>query len=833
MIFLGGNKKKNVLRLKMVSFLVPVLLLFGKVKTAHAVVPLVGYGLWAAGGAVAAYFGSEAAGNIVVYAFKWLLYGIFTMFGWLASLAISIFEWAIDPNDVILLFNNPGVYESWKFVRDFFNLFFILILLYIAFTVVFQINKDFKKTILSLVLAALYINFSFPVSRALIDMTNVPMYFFANQMMARSAAQGTGILGGVMTASHIAGILIPGAEKGGDFETSEVSVSRLLMAIVFMFIFSITLLVLSIMFVIRLVALVILVIFSSVGFAASIIPGMSSYSKQWWDNFWKYALFGPAAMLMILVATRFFASMGNDSGALMQSMKAVTVNNVVASEQTFFASMALFTIPIIMLWFAMGLAQKMSIAGASTVVGLGQKVAKWVGKQATLTPAAFLGRKYEKFMTTRKGKVGAVTKWLAPTAAYKGWEKWRERSHELDHKPVEQAGAKISDEMAVAYSTTLGRLPIIGSKDHTDHAFKNFSANAAKERKEISDISTNSDYVIHELINAIKAEDDDKVVGALQILASNNDLNDMMHVMERIQDETGVNLGKVTEENPTGRASSEMSSENAKEVLKNMMKHAGLNDEMAAKNMLNISNTAIAAGNVGMAGSAKLGDDGKFRITTDEEQAQIAAAKLQNLETQARQRTLHHNAIFKEKGKFNKVKDASGNLVDEEVEMMGEDGKPKKVRVAHYGGINDLAGEAVLGTITAADLRESHRSRDDLKREIAIRMEVIREGSGGKDLEGNIVPPEEVEKLKKEMEDAMEKNPNLKHYFKLLYAYQTGVHYDSQSPADKDGKEIKPKEGQEAKAAPAAAPAETPAEKHARDKAEAKAKADARNNRGR
>ncbi|HCJ45323.1 MAG: hypothetical protein COZ27_01525 [Candidatus Moranbacteria bacterium CG_4_10_14_3_um_filter_41_65] len=308
-----------------------------------------------------------------------ILYGIFVMFGIFASLAITIFEWAIKPESIQELMNNPGVYESWKFIRDFFNLFFILILLYTAFSVIFQIEKNFKKTLLSLVLAALFINFSFPVSRALIDMTNVPMYFFANQMMAREGGN-TDLFGQVMSATALETKLLP--------KKDESDVSRILMAIVFLFIFSVTLLVLSVMFVIRLVVLVVLVMFSSVGFAASIIPKLDTYGKMWWENFWKYAFFGPAAMLMLLMSVRVFSSLGagtaGTSSKLIQGMQ--TVAGTTSIEPSFYASMLLFTIPIIMLWVAMGLAQKMSIAGAGSVVGKGQAFSKWMGKKAYNNP---------------------------------------------------------------------------------------------------------------------------------------------------------------------------------------------------------------------------------------------------------------------------------------------------------------------------------------------------------------------------------------------------------------------------------------------------------------
>jgi hypothetical protein len=699
-------------------------------------------------------------GDAVEAGFKLLLYGVFVFFGYLTSVAVTLFGWAINPDYIsgnAGLLNGGSIYRMWQFIRDFFNLFFILVLLYIAFTVVFQINKDFKKAILSLVLAALFVNFSFPVSRFLIDATNVPMYFFANQMLSDPSKPGESF-GTALKASQLQGILVPGSQ-GARFEfLGTTTVSQLLTGVVFLFLFSITLLVLAILFIIRLMVLVILVIFSSVGFVASIIPGMGQYSKMWWDNFWKYALFGPAAMLMLLIATRFFAEISQDQ--TFSTVKTVATQASTANDLGLIASMAMFSIPIIMLWMAMGLAQKMSIVGASSVVGLGQKVSKWVGKQATLTPVAFLGRKYEKLMTTRSGKVGAVTKWLAPTAVYKGWEKWREHSHEKDRSPVEQAGAGIADELGAYW-------PITPFREHTDHAFKNYSAQIAKEQKEISSISTNSDFVIHELIDAIKAGDDEKTIGAIQILGAQNDFNDMMHAMSRIQHETGKQFGK----DGKSLASNDMSSENAKEAIKQMMLQTGTSPELAAKAMLNISNTAIAAGNVGMAGAARF--NGKeFVISSEEDQANVAAFKLQNLETQARQRTLHHNAIFKEEGE---------DKLETIVVGKDESGKDIEMKVS-VGDINGKVGQAVLGTITKSDKSESKRSRDDLKREISNRMLVLKYGTA-----------EQKAKLSG-MKKIMDENENVNEYFKEMFEHYTGNKYDggATSPEKKDKKDTPP-----------------------------------------
>lgn len=331
---------------------------------------------------------ADAAGSAVSNVFKGLLLGIFLAIGSLTSVAITMFEWAIKPENISGpsgLLNSSSVYDMWKFVRDFFNLFFILTLLYTAFTIVFQVAKDYKKTLLSLVLAALFVNFSFPITRVLIDVTNVPMYYFINEIAA-SNQKGGGALGSILSASQLKGILIPGAENGGTSLSNlpNITVSRLLLAIVFIFIFTVSLLVLAVMFVVRLVALVMLLIFSSVGFAASVIPGMESYGSKWWDNLSKYALFGPAAALMLFISTRFFQEIAkNDtSNQFFQSgLSSSTTNDV-----GFIASMAMFAIPIIMLWMAIGMASSMSIVGAGAVVGLGQSVIKGAGKRLYNNP---------------------------------------------------------------------------------------------------------------------------------------------------------------------------------------------------------------------------------------------------------------------------------------------------------------------------------------------------------------------------------------------------------------------------------------------------------------
>lgn len=405
------NKKQNRVVFALALFLFSSGIFFLLPGTVHA-------DAW---GAVKEVVGGAIGGvldSTVGLALRGLLYAVFVLLGWFTSVAVTLFEWCINPDYISGnggLLNKQSVYANWKFIRDFFNLFFILTLLYTAFTIVFQVAKNYKQTLLSIILAAMFVNFSFPITRVIIDVTNVPMYYFVNQMMAKE--EGKSAFGNFLGASKIQDALIPES-----YSVATGSTTQLLMAIVMLFMFMIALLVFSVLMVVRLVAIVMLLIFSSVGFAASVIPGMQEYGDKWWKALWQYSLFGPTSMLMMLIATRFFEEIGKDGtrGQFMQ----VAISNATPAESGMIASVAMFSIPIIMMWFAIGMGLSSSIVGAGAVVGLGYAAIKGAGKfvayKNPVTRGFGLGAK-ERFQGTKVGR------WLkspsSTEAAIKGWTK--------------------------------------------------------------------------------------------------------------------------------------------------------------------------------------------------------------------------------------------------------------------------------------------------------------------------------------------------------------------------------------------------------------------------
>lgn len=322
------------------------------------------------------------------------------------------FAWTVDPATMTGpdgTLNMAAVYALWQFVRDFFNLFFILILLFSAFATVFQVQSfNIRNIFKNILLVALFINFSFPITRFLIDAANVPMYYFINDVLG----DGTG-KGGMFAMSQMLGFSGTGAAIFTNVDGKDLA--PVLMGIIFIFLFAISLFVLGLMMIIRLIALTMLLIFSPIGFAAALIPGFEKAGREWWENFWKYALFGPSAALMLMVSIKFMEAVST-SGVWTNMMGYATGATPDSNSASLLAQVVFFCIPILMIWFTIGMAGKSSLAGASVVVGLGYALPRAVGnytKTKVINTGKFVGN-------TAKSVAGGTARMVLPYDRLKG-----------------------------------------------------------------------------------------------------------------------------------------------------------------------------------------------------------------------------------------------------------------------------------------------------------------------------------------------------------------------------------------------------------------------------
>lgn len=594
----------------------------------------------------------------------------------IGSPAAALFVWVVNPANVsgpTGVLNFPAVYTLWQFIRDFFNLFFIFILLFSAFATIFQVDSfNIRNIFKNVLLAALLINFSFPITRFLIDVANVPMYYFINDVIGAGGGQGA-----VTAMNNLLGFsgMSGAALTNGYIDTFA--------GIIFAFLFSVSLAVLSVMLIVRLVALTLLLIFSPIGFASALVPGLSKYGQEWWSKFWSYALFGPAAALMLVVSLKFLEA--TQAANVWRSVNEVSTNASVSGEgSTLITNVIFSTIPVILLWATIGLANKFSVAGAATVVGMGYGATHWTRKKiqgAAIGTARFAGRKVEKRLASNK-----YTRFLSPTAVTTAWKQRAEEQKHKDERPIKEAASAMQDTINRRMSTVI-RNPLKWGTgkaiDHTDHNFAEVTRQSGEQRKEMESVSTDGAYIIQELKAALSNKDASKVDAALQILAKNNDLNDML-VTIGSNEKYGLEKDGVTGEVL-------VSSANALKLIPQLLAESGeKNADILAKKVMNISETATSSGNFAFGGMSKFDESmnnghGGFRIAGISEQAEWAAAKVKNLESQKRQTTIHPDSLF------------------------------TRTENGGFGDINGEVAQQIIGTFTQGDVSQANRSRDDMK----------------------------------------------------------------------------------------------------------------------
>jgi hypothetical protein len=319
---------------------------------------------------------ADALGGVFTQAIMYILTQIHALVGWLFAIAATLFAWAIEPANMSGpngLLNKQAVKDVWIMVRDLLNMTFILVLLFAAFCTIFQVDSwNLKKVWLNILINALLVNFSYPIARFFIDVSNVAFYYFVNHLFSSTGTvTGSGIFAMFGTSSSIGTLLSPDAFTGN-------AIAYQVAMIVVTFIMGMTLLIVAALFIVRLVALTMIVMFSPIGFVGYIFPDTRKYANNWWTSLFSYSFFAPIMIFIMAVALRVAEALKAEN---FQSLMSNASANTPANQTTWIANAAFFVIPIIILWMGMGIAKSMGIAGADTVVSSVKKGGKWLANR--------------------------------------------------------------------------------------------------------------------------------------------------------------------------------------------------------------------------------------------------------------------------------------------------------------------------------------------------------------------------------------------------------------------------------------------------------------------
>jgi len=221
----------------------------------------------------------------------WILWPIFIFIGkfsvWVTGFLVEVAKY----NDFI---SAAPVAAGWVIVRDLCNMFFILILLVIAFaTILRQENYSAKKLLPKLLIMAVLINFSKTICGLIIDFSQVIMLTFVNGF-AGSAGNFIDLFG----MRHYTSL--DSADKAGIGAID--TTAGIIAALVFAIIALIVLIVLLAVLVMRIIMLWIYIILSPIAFLASAFPAGQKYASQWWGEFSKNVIVGPVLAFFMWLA---------------------------------------------------------------------------------------------------------------------------------------------------------------------------------------------------------------------------------------------------------------------------------------------------------------------------------------------------------------------------------------------------------------------------------------------------------------------------------------------------------------------------------------------------
>ncbi|HWA64531.1 MAG TPA: hypothetical protein VG866_01600 [Candidatus Paceibacterota bacterium] len=218
----------------------------------------------------------------------------------LISVVLRVFNFAL----YLRAFNDmPVITGTWTILRNFSNMLFVVLLIWMAFATIFDSSKySFQKMIVRFLIVAVLINFSLVLGGLVIDACQV----LTNVFLA-AIGNPADKLGQYLSPTSLVG-LTPG-DSGSIYDIDVFSAGAIsaIMRLVISAMFLFSILVATFFAVIRIFVIWGLLIISPLAWMANILPGTQKQFYRWWGMFFGWNLFLPV-YLFFLYLTLFFLS---------------------------------------------------------------------------------------------------------------------------------------------------------------------------------------------------------------------------------------------------------------------------------------------------------------------------------------------------------------------------------------------------------------------------------------------------------------------------------------------------------------------------------------------
>lgn len=327
------------------------------------------------------------------------------------------------------------ILTGWSMVRDVVNMFFILVLIIIAFGTILRIETySYKKLLVNLIVMAMLVNFSLVIGRIIIQIADIVQFTFlpAGDLPGQpSGTTGINLLFKSLSTVQLSSIL--DGFRGFTFNAGDAAATTFSLIFQFILEFGVILTfgALSIFMLIRTVGLWILLIISPIAYALFILPTTAGLARKWWSTFLKYAMFAPIIAFFLRLTLelyrnglQIFPETTNwyGKGDLITQISERAAKGDTSFQQALGLAL-IYVVILAFMWAGMIVTRQMGIAGASAIVGFAERGLK--------APFA-LGWKGTKMLTGALAGFGAQKilerygKEIRPQVWWKGWKESRE-----------------------------------------------------------------------------------------------------------------------------------------------------------------------------------------------------------------------------------------------------------------------------------------------------------------------------------------------------------------------------------------------------------------------
>lgn len=276
--------------------------------------------------------------------------------------------------------------ELWRVVRDLFNLLLIFGLIWVGLQTLWNAgNARTRTTLATIIVAALFVNFSLFFVQTIVDVTNLAATEI-NELIIVSREE-TDELYQISTAfAEYLDLQTYSDITSGD-SPAEVSGFHLIvygmMSMLFMLVAGFVFAAGAILLVTRFLVLLIFMIFAPALFLGFVFPQLAGKTKAWWTSLIKHALIAPIFLFLIFLSLNVTKQFVSHTGEGSLSRALIPPVGTAVDVGAFVIILNFVVITGLMI-ASIIIAQKLGVAGANTVVQRGKRTAntakRWSGR---------------------------------------------------------------------------------------------------------------------------------------------------------------------------------------------------------------------------------------------------------------------------------------------------------------------------------------------------------------------------------------------------------------------------------------------------------------------